>query len=176
MSKISSFFNVVPVLVIFFFIFSQETRVRNVGGFVVMGRVMGKLAVSRAIGDSEFKRKNGRMMTEFNITGPLVIPDPDVTCTGEFFFCCSLLLFLFCLFFFSLLLLVFPSQPQGRGKSSHDFCVLFSHFELCFLLSIFLNNFFLLSLLFNSKNNNSFKHHTTHAAHNSFKHTCSNQT
>ena len=51
-----------------------------------MGRVMGKLAVSRAIGDSEFKRKNGRMMTEFNITGPLVIPDPDVTCTGNKFF------------------------------------------------------------------------------------------
>ena len=69
-----------------FFSSFQEIRVRNVGGFVVMGRVMGKLAVSRAIGDSEFKRKNGRMMTEFNITGPLVIPDPDVTCTGKYFF------------------------------------------------------------------------------------------
>ena len=93
---ISSCFNIVPFfgssfwLLFFFFIlfFSsfQEIRVRNVGGFVVMGRVMGKLAVSRAIGDSEFKRKNGRMMTEFNITGPLVIPDPDVTCTGKYFF------------------------------------------------------------------------------------------
>ena len=109
----------------FVIFFSQETRVRNVGGFVVMGRVMGKLAVSRAIGDSEFKRKNGRMMTEFNITGPLVIPDPDVTCTGEFFFYCSLFCCCFVCFFFSLLLLVFPFQPQGRGKSSHDFCVLF---------------------------------------------------
>jgi serine/threonine protein phosphatase PrpC len=64
---------------------NEEKRVRDVGGFVVMGRVMGKLAVSRAIGDSEFKRKEGRMMTEFSITGPLVIPDPDVSSTGEFF-------------------------------------------------------------------------------------------
>ena len=42
---------------------------------------MGKLAVSRAIGDSEFKRTQGRMMSEFSCTGPLVTPDPDVTCT-----------------------------------------------------------------------------------------------
>jgi serine/threonine protein phosphatase PrpC len=60
---------------------NEETRIRKVGGFVVMGRVMGKLAVSRAIGDSQFKRKESRMMTEFGITGPLVVPDPDVTCT-----------------------------------------------------------------------------------------------
>jgi serine/threonine protein phosphatase PrpC len=60
---------------------NEEMRVRQVGGFVVMGRVMGKLAVSRAIGDSQFKRKGSRMMTEFSITGPLVVPDPDVTCT-----------------------------------------------------------------------------------------------
>ena len=42
---------------------------------------MGKLAVSRAIGDSQFKRLKGKLMTDFSISSPLVIPDPDVTCT-----------------------------------------------------------------------------------------------
>lgn len=57
---------------------AEEQRVRDAGGFVVMGRVMGKLAVSRAIGDSEFKDPNSRLMSEFSISAPLVVPDPEV--------------------------------------------------------------------------------------------------
>jgi protein phosphatase PTC2/3 len=49
--------------------------------FLFFQRVMGKLAVSRAIGDSQFKRLKGKLMTDFSISSPLVIPDPDVTCT-----------------------------------------------------------------------------------------------
>ena len=56
----------------------EEQRVRDAGGFVVMGRVMGKLAVSRAIGDSEFKDPNSRLMSEFSISTPLVVPEPEV--------------------------------------------------------------------------------------------------
>ena len=56
----------------------EEKRVREAGGFVVMGRVMGKLAVSRAIGDAEFKNLDSRLLSEFSISSPLVIPDPDI--------------------------------------------------------------------------------------------------
>eukprot|EP00946_MAST-07B_sp_MAST-7B-sp1_P003518 g3518.t1 len=60
---------------------SEEQRVREAGGFVLMGRVMGKLAVSRAIGDSEFKDPESRLLAEFSISSPLVVPEPEVTVT-----------------------------------------------------------------------------------------------
>lgn len=72
--------------IVLFFTPNKTTKhspplIATVSLFFRSQRVMGKLAVSRAIGDSEFKRTQGRMMSEFSCTGPLVTPDPDVTCT-----------------------------------------------------------------------------------------------
>ena len=47
----------------FFFLRSQ--RIRDTGGFVVMGRTLGKLAVARALGDFEFKDKASPLLKEY---------------------------------------------------------------------------------------------------------------
>ena len=57
----------------------EEQRVRDAGGFVVMGRVMGKLAVARALGDADFKLESSPMLQEFNIKSPVVVAQPDIS-------------------------------------------------------------------------------------------------
>jgi len=63
----------------------EKKRIKAAGGFVMNGRVLGTLAVSRAFGDREFKRTSsvrdmvadGDTLSDDNI-GPLVIPTPEV--------------------------------------------------------------------------------------------------
>eukprot|EP00638_Chattonella_subsalsa_P012376 CAMPEP_0117791432 /NCGR_PEP_ID=MMETSP0948-20121206/8856_1 /TAXON_ID=44440 /ORGANISM="Chattonella subsalsa, Strain CCMP2191" /LENGTH=435 /DNA_ID=CAMNT_0005621489 /DNA_START=179 /DNA_END=1482 /DNA_ORIENTATION=+ len=55
----------------------EENRIRLAGGFVVNKRVMGELAVSRAFGDSEFKR--GYNMNNEPTQGPLITCEPEIT-------------------------------------------------------------------------------------------------
>ncbi|OQR88063.1 hypothetical protein ACHHYP_07628 [Achlya hypogyna] len=75
----------------------EAQRIRDTGGFIIHGRIMGELAVSRAFGDCEFKtydtygsQSNLRLEDEFGVEqpvvnpneilkGPLVIATPEVT-------------------------------------------------------------------------------------------------
>ncbi|KAI9920054.1 hypothetical protein PsorP6_015591 [Peronosclerospora sorghi] len=85
----------------------EAQRIRDTGGFVIHGRIMGELAVSRAFGDAPFKAfegtdrstdtthdgdESGRPRSEYDsqelpvdpnemLKGPLVIPTPEVTVT-----------------------------------------------------------------------------------------------
>lgn len=52
---------------------SEQTRVRKAGGFILEGRVNGTLAITRSIGDFEFKT-NPRLPLD----GQIVTPKPDV--------------------------------------------------------------------------------------------------
>ncbi|TMW61210.1 hypothetical protein Poli38472_013673 [Pythium oligandrum] len=90
----------------------EAQRIRDTGGFVIHGRIMGELAVSRAFGDSPFKQfdlsepsvnseasqdTNSKPRSEYDsqelpvnpndiLKGPLVIPTPEITrteLTGE---------------------------------------------------------------------------------------------
>jgi protein phosphatase 2C family protein 2/3 len=47
----------------------EIARISKAGGFVISGRVLGTLAVSRALGDAQLKSKKG-----------VLIPDPEVSC------------------------------------------------------------------------------------------------
>ncbi|KAJ3763680.1 PP2C-domain-containing protein [Lentinula raphanica] len=53
---------------------SEKTRISDAGGYVEYGRVCGNLALSRAIGDFEFK-KNNRLPPEKQI----ITSDPEIT-------------------------------------------------------------------------------------------------
>ncbi|KAJ7288355.1 phosphatase 2C-like domain-containing protein [Mycena rebaudengoi] len=53
----------------------EKTRISGAGGYIEYGRVNGNLALSRALGDFEFK-KNYNMTPEKQI----ITADPDVTC------------------------------------------------------------------------------------------------
>ncbi|KAJ6613346.1 phosphatase 2C-like domain-containing protein, partial [Mycena sp. CBHHK59/15] len=53
----------------------EKTRISGAGGYIEYGRVNGNLALSRALGDFEFK-KNYNMSPEKQI----ITADPDVTC------------------------------------------------------------------------------------------------
>lgn len=53
----------------------ERTRISGAGGYIEFGRVNGNLALSRALGDFEFK-KNYNMTPEKQI----ITADPDVTC------------------------------------------------------------------------------------------------
>ncbi|KAJ7459841.1 phosphatase 2C-like domain-containing protein [Mycena latifolia] len=53
----------------------EKTRISGAGGYIEFGRVNGNLALSRALGDFEFK-KNYNMSPEKQI----ITADPDVTC------------------------------------------------------------------------------------------------
>lgn len=53
---------------------SEKARIERAGGSVMMQRVNGSLAVSRALGDFGFKR-----MTELDQTEQLVSPEPQIT-------------------------------------------------------------------------------------------------
>ncbi|OQS00146.1 hypothetical protein THRCLA_06190, partial [Thraustotheca clavata] len=75
----------------------EAQRIRNTGGFIIHGRIMGELAVSRAFGDCEFKTYDtsgtqstlqleddfGNEQPTVNpneiLKGPLVIATPEVT-------------------------------------------------------------------------------------------------
>ena len=57
----------------------EERRIRDAGGFVVMGRVMGKLAVARALGDPDFKLASSALLSEFGVKDPVVTAMPDTT-------------------------------------------------------------------------------------------------
>ncbi|KDO33005.1 hypothetical protein SPRG_02696 [Saprolegnia parasitica CBS 223.65] len=75
----------------------EAQRIRDTGGFIIHGRIMGELAVSRAFGDCEFKtydthgsQSSLRLEDEFGVEqpvvnpneilkGPLVIATPEVT-------------------------------------------------------------------------------------------------
>ncbi|DBA02272.1 TPA: hypothetical protein N0F65_007682 [Lagenidium giganteum] len=80
----------------------EASRIRETGGFVIHGRIMGELAVSRAFGDSPFKMfelpeppksvEETKPRSEYDsqempvnpneiLKGPLVIPTPEVTVT-----------------------------------------------------------------------------------------------
>ncbi|XP_078492667.1 protein phosphatase 1A-like [Ciona intestinalis] len=53
----------------------ERERIQNAGGNVLIQRVNGSLAVSRALGDYEYKNVEDKSQTE-----QLVSPEPDVTC------------------------------------------------------------------------------------------------
>lgn len=62
----------------------EAARIRKAGGFVIQGRVMGDLAVSRAFGDCEFKTGHGvpppdALSGDDIEPGPLVIATPEIT-------------------------------------------------------------------------------------------------
>lgn len=68
----------------------EAQRIRDAGGFVINNRVMGELAVSRAFGDSEFKKGIQSMIGgdggDFaeagdNVDQPLVISEPEIQVT-----------------------------------------------------------------------------------------------
>lgn len=80
----------------------EAQRIRDTGGFVIHGRIMGELAVSRAFGDAPFKAfdlaepsledVNSKPRSEYDsqelpvnpndiLKGPLVIPTPEITVT-----------------------------------------------------------------------------------------------
>ncbi len=56
---------------------SEELRIVNAGGKVFHGRIFGVLAVSRAIGDADFKMGSS-WLKDFGITANLVLADPEV--------------------------------------------------------------------------------------------------
>lgn len=55
------------------FVPKERDRIVNAGGSVMIQRVNGSLAVSRALGDFEYKAVPG-----LNVTQQLVSPEPDV--------------------------------------------------------------------------------------------------
>ncbi|CEG42817.1 hypothetical protein L916_02788 [Plasmopara halstedii] len=80
----------------------EAQRIREIGGFVIHGRIMGELAVSRAFGDAPFKTfdltepslqdVDSKPRSEYDsqelpvnpndiLKGPLVIPTPEITVT-----------------------------------------------------------------------------------------------
>ncbi|KAE8880352.1 hypothetical protein PF005_g16338 [Phytophthora fragariae] len=81
----------------------EAQRIRDTGGFVIHGRIMGELAVSRAFGDVPFKtfdlpelakeeEDSGKPRSDYDsqelpvnpndiLKGPLVIPTPEITIT-----------------------------------------------------------------------------------------------
>jgi protein phosphatase 2C family protein 2/3 len=52
----------------------EAKRIRRAGGFVAYGRINGSLAVSRAFGDFDYKKR-----TDLNAYQQLVIAAPDIT-------------------------------------------------------------------------------------------------
>mmetsp|Transcript_31150 Transcript_31150/g.101982 ORF Transcript_31150/g.101982 Transcript_31150/m.101982 type:complete len:262 (+) Transcript_31150:2-787(+) len=56
----------------------ELARIQAAGGFVAGGRVMRALAVSRAIGDRDFKQLGLAQDNGLHFDGPLVVPDPEV--------------------------------------------------------------------------------------------------
>lgn len=56
---------------------AEAQRIKANGGMVILGRVLGKLAISRAFGDFEFKDVVEELREQ--ITGPLVICAPEIT-------------------------------------------------------------------------------------------------
>jgi len=63
---------------------AEKERIRRAGGYVVMGRVNGMLAVSRAIGDFEFKRKTELPPEQQSITACPDVSEHDITADDEF--------------------------------------------------------------------------------------------
>ncbi|RLN79485.1 hypothetical protein BBJ28_00009264 [Nothophytophthora sp. Chile5] len=80
----------------------EAQRIRDTGGFVIHGRIMGELAVSRAFGDQPFKtfdlpeppkpQTDSKPRSDYDsqelpvnpndiLKGPLVIPTPEITVT-----------------------------------------------------------------------------------------------
>nr|VZH89131.1 unnamed protein product [Spirometra erinaceieuropaei] len=53
----------------------ERRRINNAGGHVILSRVNGSLAVSRALGDFDYKQVKGTPPSD-----QLVSPEPDVTC------------------------------------------------------------------------------------------------
>uniref|UniRef100_H2Z7Z9 PPM-type phosphatase domain-containing protein n=1 Tax=Ciona savignyi TaxID=51511 RepID=H2Z7Z9_CIOSA len=58
----------------------ERERIQNAGGNVLIQRVNGSLAVSRALGDYEYKNVEDKSQTE-----QLVSPEPDITCIERSF-------------------------------------------------------------------------------------------
>lgn len=56
----------------------EAQRIQANGGLIIMGRLMGQLAVSRAFGDFEFKDLNLDNMYE-EVKGPLLTCEPEIT-------------------------------------------------------------------------------------------------
>jgi len=53
----------------------EKKRITQAGGKIIINRINGSLAVSRALGDFDYKNNN-----QMDALGQLVSPDPDVTC------------------------------------------------------------------------------------------------
>jgi len=61
----------------------ERQRIEDAGGRVILGRVMGSLAVARALGDSEYKTPNNRAQHDYVTSDPFV-KEYDLTPENEF--------------------------------------------------------------------------------------------
>jgi len=61
----------------------ERTRIEGAGGRVILGRVMGSLAVARALGDSEYKAPNNRAQQDYVISTPYTVKK-ELTPANEF--------------------------------------------------------------------------------------------
>jgi len=61
----------------------ERTRIEEAGGRVILGRVMGSLAVARALGDSEYKSPNNRSQHDYVISAPYTVTK-ELTPANEF--------------------------------------------------------------------------------------------
>jgi len=61
----------------------ERARIEGAGGRVILGRVMGSLAVARALGDSEYKAPNNRAQQDYVISAPHIMKK-ELTPANEF--------------------------------------------------------------------------------------------
>jgi len=86
----------------------EKERIKKVGGYVVLGRVMGSLAVARALGDKDFKKPYNNSEGDYVSSEPHLnqidlTPEDEfliVSCDGLWYYYCLLFFFFFLYLFF----------------------------------------------------------------------------